>query len=84
MIETANLVADHDLLKSISKATDGKFFDKKDIQKVAQEIKRNENIKTIASYKKKYTMLLNSPWYLLAIVLLLGAEWFLRKWNGGY
>lgn len=84
MIETANLVADHDLLKNISKTTGGKFFDKKDIQKVAQEIKRNDNIKTIASYKKKYSMLLNSPLYLLAIVLLLGAEWFLRKWNGGY
>jgi hypothetical protein len=29
-------------------------------------------------------MMLNSPWYLAAIVLLLGIEWFLRKWNGGY
>lgn len=82
MLETANLVADHDMLKSLSKATGGKFFTKDNIQKIAQEIKNNENIKPIATYQKKYTMLLNSPWYLIAIVLLLGAEWFLRKWNG--
>jgi hypothetical protein len=84
MLETANLVADHDLLKSISTATKGKFFTRDEMQNVAKEIKANDNIKSISSYKKKYTMLLNSPWYLAAIVLLLGIEWFLRKWNGGY
>lgn len=84
MLETANLVADHDLLKSMSTATGGKFFQKNEISKVADAIKSNENIKTVASYQKKYSMLLNSPWYLAAIVLLLGIEWFLRKWHGGY
>lgn len=84
LIETANLVADHDLLKSMSNATNGKFFTKDQISKVVGEIKANDNIKTIASYKKKYSMLLNSPWYLIAIILLFGAEWFLRKWHGGY
>lgn len=84
MLESANLVADHDLLKSLSTATNGKFFNKKEINKVAQAIKSNEQIKTVASYQKKYNMLLQSPWYLIAIVLLLGIEWFLRKWNGGY
>ena len=83
-VETANLVADFDLLKSIAKTTDGKFFARNEIEKVAKEIKSNDNIKPIASYKKKYSMLLTSPWYLAAIVLLLGIEWFLRKWHGGY
>ncbi len=83
-VETANLVADFDLLKSIAKTTDGKFFARNEIEKVAKEIKANDNIKPIASYHKKYSMLLNSPWYLAAIVLLLGIEWFLRKWHGGY
>lgn len=83
-VETANLVADFDLLKSIAKTTDGKFFSRNEIENVAKEIKANDNIKPIASYKKKYAMLLTSPWYLAAIVLLLGIEWFLRKWHGGY
>jgi len=84
VIETANLIADHDLLKSISSATGGNFFDKKDIRKIAQEIKDNDNIKPIATYQKKYAMMLNSVWYFVAIILLFGIEWFLRKWHGGY
>jgi len=84
MLETANLVADHDLLKSMAKATGGQYFDKEKISDVAKMIQKNDNIKPIASYQKKYAMMLNSPWYLAAIVLLLGIEWFLRKWNGGY
>lgn len=84
MLETANLVADHDLLKSMAKVTGGQYFDKENIADVAKAIQKNDNIKPIASYQKKYAMMLNSPWYLAAIVLLLGIEWFLRKWNGGY
>ena len=83
-VETANLVADFDLLKSVAQTSGGKFFTRNDLEKVVQEIKANDNIKPVASYQKKYSMLLNSPWYLAAIVLLLGIEWFLRKWHGGY
>lgn len=84
MMETANLVADHDLLKGMAKASNGQYFEKEKIADVAKVIKKNDNIKPIATYTKKYSMLLNSPWYLGAIVLLLAIEWFLRKWNGGY
>ncbi len=83
-VETANLVADFDLLKSIAQTSGGKFFNRNELEKVVKEIKANDNIKPVASYQKKYSMLLNSPWYLAAIVLLLGLEWFLRKWHGGY
>ena len=84
MLVTANLVADHDLLKGMAKVSGGQYFDKEHIADVAKAIQKNDNIKPISSYQKKYAMMLNSPWYLAAIVLLLGIEWFLRKWNGGY
>ncbi len=82
-VETANLVADFDLLKSIAQTSGGKYFSRNELEKLVQEIKANDNIKPVASYQKKYSMLLNSPWYLALIVLLLGIEWFLRKWHGG-
>ncbi|MBO6081353.1 MAG: hypothetical protein J6P54_10370 [Bacteroidales bacterium] len=82
-VETANLVADFDMLKSVAQASGGKFFPRNEMENVVKEIKANDNIKPVASYQKKYSMLLNSPWYLAAIVLLLGIEWFLRKWHGG-
>ncbi len=83
-VETANLVADFDLLKSVAQTSGGKFFARNELENVVKEIKANDNIKPVASYQKKYSMLLNSPWYLAAIVLLLGIEWFLRKWHGGF
>jgi len=83
-VETANLVANHDLLRSIAQTSGGKYFNRSEMENVVKEIKANDNIKPVASYQKKYSMLLNSPWYLAAIVLLLGIEWFLRKWHGGY
>ena len=83
-VETANLVADFDLLKSVAQTSGGKFFTRNELENVVKEIKANDNIKPVASYQKKYSMLLNSPWYLAAIVLLLGIEWFLRKWHGGF
>ena len=83
-VETANLVANHDLLKSIAQTSGGKCFGRNELEKIVKEIKANDNIKPVASYQKKYSMLLNSPWYFAAIILLLGIEWFLRKWHGGY
>ena len=83
LIESTNLVADHSLLQSIATATNGKFFLPQDMQQIEQEIKNNDNIKPIANYSKKYSLLLSSWLYFACIVLLLAIEWFLRKWNGG-
>ena len=83
LIESTNLVADHSLLQSIATATNGKFFLPQDMQQIEQEIKNNDNIKPIANYSKKYNLWLSSWVYFACIVLLLGIEWFLRKWNGG-
>lgn len=84
MLESVNLVADHALLQNISQATNGKFFTVDRMQDVEQEIKNNDNIKAIANYSKKYSLIMNSWWYLALIILLLGVEWFMRKWGGGY
>jgi len=84
MLENLNLVANHALLQNISEATQGKFYTANDFTSLENDIRKNENIKTIASYKKLYSLFLNSWWYYVAILLLFGTEWFLRKWGGGY
>ena len=83
LLESTNLVADHSLLQSIATATNAKFFLPEEMQQIEQEIKANDNIKPIANYSKKYNLLLSSWVYFACIVLLLGIEWFLRKWTGG-
>ncbi|MDR2979263.1 MAG: VWA domain-containing protein [Bacteroidales bacterium] len=84
VLESLNLVADHDLLKSMAQASGGNFYTPAQTQEIAQAIRGNENIKSIIQYSKKYGLMLNSWWYLIVICLLLGVEWFMRKWGGGY
>jgi len=83
-LETMNLVANHSLLQNISESTQGKFYTANDFSSLENDIRKNENIKSISSYQKRYSLFLNSWWYFIAILLLFGTEWFLRKWSGGY
>jgi len=83
-LESLNLVANYDLLQNISESTQGNFYIATDFSSLENDIKNNENIKTISSYQKRYSLFLNSWWYYFLILLLFGTEWFLRKWGGGY
>ena len=83
-LETLNLVANHSLLQNIAELTQGKFYMANDFSSIENDIRTNENIKTIALYQKRYTLFLNTWCYFAAIILLFGAEWFMRKWGGGY
>ena len=83
-LESLNLVANHALLQNISELTQGKFYTADDFSALENDIRKNENIKTIASYQKRYSLFLNSWWYFISVILLFGTEWFLRKWGGGY
>jgi len=83
-LETLNLVANHSLLQNIAHATKGSFYLANDFSSLASDIEKNENIKAIASYQKRFSLFLNSWYYFLAIIILFGAEWFMRKWGGGY
>lgn len=84
LLEAMNLVADHDLLKNMAQASNGHFYTDDQIGEIENAIRNNENIKSIVSYTKKYGLMLDTWWYFAVICLLLGAEWFLRKWGGGY
>lgn len=84
VVESLNLVADHSLLQSIAEATNAQFYNVKDFSEIENQISKNENIKTVASYSPKYNLLLNSWLYITLLMLLLAIEWFIRKWEGGF
>jgi hypothetical protein len=84
MVEAVNLTADHQLLQNIAQTSGGKFFTKDNLQEVEQAIKNDRNITTIATYEKDFNLLMNSWIYFAILILLMGAEWFMRKWGGGY
>lgn len=84
MVEAANLTADHQLLQNIAQNSGGRFFTSDKIHEIARTIKNDRNITTIASYEKEFFPLMNSWWYFTLLIILMGVEWFMRKWGGGY
>ncbi|MCZ4245586.1 hypothetical protein [Pedobacter punctiformis] len=80
--EYQQTTANHQLLNTISKQSNGKLFMPADLLKIADEILKNENIKTISYEDRRYDELINMKWLFGLILILLGTEWFLRKRNG--
>jgi len=80
--EYQQTTANHQLLNTISKQSNGRLFMPADLLKIADEILKNENIKTISYEDRKYDELINLKWLFGLILILLSVEWFLRKRNG--
>ncbi|WP_412465879.1 hypothetical protein [Pedobacter sp. KLB.chiD] len=80
--EYQQTTANHQLLNTMSKQSNGKLFMPEDLLKIADEIAKNDNIKTISYEDRKYDELINMKWLFGLILILLGTEWFLRKRNG--
>ncbi|MBB6236260.1 hypothetical protein HDC90_000871 [Pedobacter sp. AK013] len=80
--EFQQTTANHQLLNTLSKQSNGKLFMPENLLKIADEITKNENIKTISYEDRKYDELISMKWLFGLILILLGVEWFLRKRNG--
>ncbi|PWS30613.1 hypothetical protein [Pedobacter paludis] len=80
--EYQQTTANHQLLNTISKQSNGMLFMPADLLKIADEILKNENIKTISYEDRKYDELINMKWIFGLILILFSTEWFLRKRNG--
>lgn len=80
--EYQQTTANHQLLNTMSKQSNGKLFMPENLLKIVDEILKNENIKTISYEDRKYDELINMKWLFGLIMILLGTEWFLRKRNG--
>jgi len=80
--EYQQTTANHQLLNTIATQSNGKLFMPANLLKIADEILKNENIKTISYEDRKYDELINMKWLFGLVLILLGTEWFLRKRNG--
>ncbi|MNI40222.1 hypothetical protein D3C73_944360 [compost metagenome] len=80
--EYQQTTANHQLLNTIAKQSNGKLFMPANLLKIADEILKNENIKTISYEDRKYDELINMKWLFGLVLILMGTEWFLRKRNG--
>ncbi len=81
-LETRQSTANHQLLNSIAKQSGGVMVLPSQISKLADLIKKNENIKTVVYEDKHYSDLVDIKWIFVLILILLSAEWFMRKREG--
>lgn len=82
--EMNRLIADHGLLYRLSQNTGGQLLPASQADQLADTIKQNADITSVAIEQKSLTDLINQWWILLLLLLLLGGEWLLRKWSGAY
>ncbi len=82
IVEYQQTTANHQLLNTMSQQTNGKMVMPFNLLSIADDLEKNELIKTISYEDRKYEELINFKWIFALILLLLSMEWFLRKRNG--
>lgn len=81
--ELQNLTADFDLLRKLSDNTGGKFYSAARIERLMEDLQQTEATSVIHT-EETYDSLINLKWVFWALLILLTAEWGLRKFYGSY
>jgi len=82
-LEALNSLADHDLLHQLGQKTGSRLY-YPDQTTSLQEAILKANYKNIIYENEKLEDLINLKWLFFAILFLVSAEWFLRKYYGSY
>lgn len=80
--EYQQTTANHQLLYTIAKQSNGKLFAPQSLLSIADEIEKSGQAKTISYEDRRYDELVSMKWLFIMIIALLTLEWFLRKRNG--
>lgn len=83
-IEQLDTKANHNLLHQLAKNSGGKFAPLKDYQKSLDELEQRDDLTSVSYQESSFNDLIEYWWILIALILLLGTEWFLRRWLGSY
>ncbi|HRZ43080.1 MAG TPA: VWA domain-containing protein [Bacteroidales bacterium] len=83
-IESTITRADHNLLKALSAQSVAVSAPAADWKTITDHIRNRDDIKPISHLREKFVDLTAVFWLLMTLILLLGTEWFLRKWAGTY
>lgn len=81
-LEFAETVADHQLLSNISHKTGGQFLNYHQLNQLSELLKTRDDLKPISYQENEVKQLIDFKWLFFILLLLLGTEWFLRKYYG--
>ena len=83
-MESLNLTADFQLMNNLAHLNDGECFSDAQLNELYQAIRNREDIKSVAHYNITPHPLAQSILLPVILLLLMGTEYFMRKWYGGY
>lgn len=81
--ELSETTANHNLLRTLSANSGGRFYDKNEFEKLLTELKNKEVSSTIYT-EQKITDMIDIKWFFALIILLFALEWFIRRREGAY
>lgn len=82
-IESLNLTANHGVLRKLSRDSGGDFYLPNEIDALSEAL-LNEEPRGIIYTSETFLPLINLKWIFFILLFLLSAEWFMRKYSGGY
>lgn len=83
-IEILSTHANHGLLKQIANETSGKFYTLSKSEQLIRDLENRKDIVNIQYEESNFNDLIDWKWLFALLVLLLGGEWFLRRYWGTY
>jgi hypothetical protein len=83
-VESANITADHQLMFSLAKKHGGAMVYPDELKKLTELINARQDVKAVSYSQKKLNDLINLKWVFFLLIILLSAEWFMRKNSGAY
>jgi len=83
-IEEMNTTANFNDMRLLSKLSGGKAFQANELEKLGDELLKDERYKTISYEENKTDELINLKWIFAILISLLSFEWFMRKYHGAY
>ena len=83
-LEWINTTANHRLLRNISENTSGKFYFPDQTDLLAEEILTSKEMVSVVYQEKTFDDIIDFKWLFFIIITAMSAEWFYRKYSGGY
>ncbi len=82
-LEAQNLTADFGLLRTLAQQTGGKFYRADQANQLATDLQQTKAASLIHT-EETFNQLINLKWVFFLLLALISAEWFIRKYLGGY
>jgi hypothetical protein len=83
-LESYVTTADHKLLQSLTTQYGGSVYYPQSMEELSQVLLSDENIKPVMYQSMINQPLIHLRWIFFVFLLVLGLEWFMRRYLGGY